>query len=222
MIAVIDYNMGNVGSILNMLGKLGFPAKLTRDREELLAAKGLILPGVGTFDRGMGNLQELGMLETLNECALVRRIPVLGICLGMQLLTSGSEEGSLPGLGWIPGQTGRFTFPGMATPLRVPHMGWNFIRLPEAGPGKAGLAQALFAETDPQQRYYFVHSYRACCTRPEDVLATAVYGHEFTAALGRGNIAGTQFHPEKSHRFGLKLMENFGRHVSKCGAATVG
>lgn len=212
MIAVIDYNMGNVGSVLNMLRKLGHPAKLTRDRNELLACQGLILPGVGAFDRGMTNLKELGLLEILNECVLERSVPVLGICLGMQLLTESSEEGVLPGLGWIKGHTKRFRFAENQPGLRVPHMGWNQIAVTPADPLDTGLAAGLFAGTDLEQRYYFVHSFHACCP-PESVLATATYGHEFSAAIGRGQIAGTQFHPEKSHRYGLKLMGNFANFV---------
>lgn len=211
MIAVIDYNMGNVGSVLNMLRKLGYPAKLTRDRHELLGAQGLILPGVGAFDRGMSNLKELGLLETLHESVVEKFVPILGICLGMQLLTDSSEEGVLPGLGWIKGQTKRFRFAETQPQLRVPHMGWNQVTLtPSAATG--GLAAELFAGTDPEQRYYFVHSFHACCAR-EDVLATATYGHTFNAAIGRDHIAGTQFHPEKSHRYGLALMGNFARLV---------
>lgn len=218
MIAVIDYNMGNVGSVLNMLRKLGHPAKLTRDRADLLAANGLVLPGVGAFDRGMTNLRSLGLLDTLNECALVRGIPVLGICLGMQLLMSSSEEGTLPGLGWISGQTKRFVFPSDGPQLRVPHMGWNQVVLHSRVNPTDCLADLLFNGTDPLQRYYFVHSYHACCSDDAHVLATANYGRPFTAALGRGNIAGTQFHPEKSHRYGLKLMDNFAAFASRRSA----
>ena len=211
MIAVVDYQMGNVGSILNMLRKLGQPAKLTRDRDDLMTAHGLILPGVGAFDRGMGNLRDLGLLEVLNECVLERATPVLGICLGMQLLTESSEEGVLPGLGWIKGETRRFRFAGGQTALRVPHMGWNHLQLTPNTPS-ACLTTQLFANTDVHQRYYFVHSFHVCCP-PTHVFATATYGYEFAAAIGRDHIAGTQFHPEKSHRYGLKLMGNFTRFV---------
>jgi imidazole glycerol-phosphate synthase subunit HisH len=215
MIAVIDYNMGNVGSVLNMLRKLGYAAKLTRDRADMIAATGLVLPGVGAFDRGMTNLETLGLKETLAECALERGLPVLGICLGMQLLTNSSEEGSLPGLGWIPAHTKRFQFTSNDPPLRVPHMGWAHVVLNKRDQQQDCLANVLFDDTEPQQRYYFVHSYHACCSDENDVLATASHGLPFTAALGRGNIVGTQFHPEKSHRYGLKLMENFAAFVSR-------
>jgi glutamine amidotransferase len=208
MIAIIDYDMGNVGSILNMLRKLGAPAKLTSDRTEILGAAGIVLPGVGAFDHGMRNLAAKDLHGPLNECVQERGTPLLGICLGMQLLTRGSEEGSLPGLGWIDAETKRFKFE--AGGLRIPHMGWNYTTPQPREPGAADtLAGRLFSGGEPNPRFYFVHSYHACCARPADVLATATYGYEFAAAIGSGNVVGTQFHPEKSLRFGLALMRAF-------------
>lgn len=208
MIAVIDYGMGNVGSILNMLRKIGAPAKLTADRTEILRSNALILPGVGAFDEGMRNLAVKDLRGLLDECVLERRTPILGICLGMQLLTKASEEGCMSGLGWIDAETKRFKFENAI--LRIPHMGWNYTT-PRARhtPSGQALADQLFAGGEPNPRFYFVHSYHVCCARPEDVLATASYGCEITAAIGSGNIAGTQFHPEKSLRFGLALMRSF-------------
>lgn len=212
MIAVIDYDMGNVGSILNMLRKLGVRAKLTSARAELLAASALILPGVGAFDEGMRNLTAKDLCGPLNEAVLGRGVPILGICLGMQLLTKGSEEGSLPGLGWIDATTRRFQFAESGEGLRIPHMGWNYLTpRPRTGDG---LADRLFADGEPRPRFYFVHSFHAVCHRHEDVLATATYGYEFAAAIGRDNIAGTQFHPEKSLRFGVALMRSYANAVA--------
>lgn len=213
MIAVIDYNMGNVGSILNMLKKLGFDTKLTRTPAELLEADGLVLPGVGAFDSGMTNLRDFGLIDTLNRCVFERSKPLLGICLGMQLLTERSEEGVMPGLGWIAGSTKRFAL-STDRQWKIPHMGWNQVKPCTAARPGDSLAEVLFANTEPDQRYYFVHSYHAVCESSRDVLATSQYGYEFAAAIGRGNVAGTQFHPEKSHRYGLRLMENFARYAT--------
>jgi glutamine amidotransferase len=218
MIAIIDYDMGNVGSVLNMFRKLGQAAELTRDHARLVAADGLILPGVGAFDSGMSKIHDLGLYNLLTECVLVRKVPILGICLGMQLLTERSEEGSMPGFGWIPSETVRFNFSAVKAPeLRVPHMGWNNIHITRKIDRIEGeLASNLFIETTDNhpQRFYFTHSFHVRCQSNSDVLATANYGYEFAAAIGRAHIAGTQFHPEKSHRYGLALLGHFARFVS--------
>ena len=198
MIAIIDYGMGNVGSIRNMLRKLGAPAVITRNAAEIRAAEKIILPGVGAFDRGMSNIADLKLLPLLEEAALERRIPVLGICLGMQLLFERSEEGRHAGLGWIPGQVVRFRPNG--TSLKVPHMGWNAVAVQRESTLFSGLAEGA--------RFYFVHSYHVECA-DEFVLAETHHGYDFVSSVANGNIAGTQFHPEKSHRFGLQLLKNF-------------
>jgi glutamine amidotransferase len=169
----------------------------------------------------MSNLRDLGLIETLNRCVFEKSTPLLGICLGMQLLTDGSEEGLLPGLGWISGATKRLVLP-IDRRLKIPHMGWNQVKPRTGTHADTSLAANLFADTEPEQRYYFVHSYHACCASPDAVLATAEYGYEFAAAIGRGNIVGTQFHPEKSHRYGLRLMNNFARHAMAKSAHITG
>lgn len=201
MIAIIDYGMGNVGSILNMLKRLDEDARITRDLSEIKAADKLILPGVGAFDQGMTNLFNFGLIQALNGKVLNEKCPIMAICLGMQLLSNASEEGKLPGLGWIDAHTLRFRFESANAYLKIPHMGWNTVKpVDQSG---------LFAGFDELPRFYFVHSYHVCCKDPGDVLATASYGYEFTAAVRRGNVMGTQFHPEKSHKFGMRMLKNF-------------
>lgn len=203
MIVVVDYNMGNMGSVLNMLKKIGAEATISSDPTIIASADKLILPGVGAFDNGMTNLAAMGLIEALNESVRRLRIPILGICLGVQLFSKKSEEGKLPGLGWIEAETVRFQFPGSSNNLKIPHMGWNNITIQQDSP--------LLAGFEEPPRFYFVHSYHVVCENPTDVLATSHYGIDFTAAIRHENIMGTQFHPEKSHKFGLKVMSNFVR-----------
>lgn len=201
MIVIVDYRMGNVGSVLNMLKRVGASAKISSDAVEIAAADKLILPGVGAFDTGMTHLRERGLIELLNRRVLEDQVPVLGICLGMQLLMRRSEEGTLPGLGWIPGETIRFRFDPQTTGLKIPHMGWNTA--------KPMHTDSLFGDAGAETRFYFVHSYHVVCDEPADQLAITHHGYDFASAVQRGNIMGTQFHPEKSHRFGMKLLRNF-------------
>jgi glutamine amidotransferase len=200
MITIIDYKTGNLGSIQNILKRIGEDSVVTSDKDEIARATKLILPGVGAFDTGMRNLTGLNLIDILNKKVIEEKIPVLGICLGMQLLSKGSEEGSLPGLGWIDASTVRFKFED-STEYKIPHMGWNFIRQHKTG--------RLFDNMYPDSRFYFVHSYFFCANDPEDVLTSTTYEIEFTSAIERGNILGVQFHPEKSHKFGMKLLKNF-------------
>jgi glutamine amidotransferase len=197
-IVVVDYGMGNVGSILNMLRKVGTRAEASRSVETIGQAARLILPGVGAFDAGMQSIEERGLRQVLDEKALVEKVPVLGICLGAQLMTSSSEEGNRAGLGWIPGRTVRFS--GDAG-LKVPHMGWNRVAAWRDSP----LTEALPAELC----YYFVHSYYIRAEHEQDVILKTTYGVEFASGIRRDNIYGVQFHPEKSHRFGLTMLKNF-------------
>ncbi len=201
MIVVVDYGMGNVASVLNMGRKAGGDMRLSGDPAVVAAADKLILPGVGAFDRGMENLHRLGLVEAMNQAVFERKAPMLGVCLGAQLFTRGSEEGRSPGLGWIDADTIRFRCDCAGSALKVPHMGWNHVEPAKDDAMLNGLPE------DP--RFYFVHSFHLACNDPSDVLLWATHGVRFPAGIRRGNIWGMQFHPEKSHRFGLALMRNF-------------
>ena len=201
MITIVNYGMGNLGSIQNMLQRIGVKARISSSREEILEAEKLILPGVGAFDTGMANLAQSGLREVLDEMVLVRQTPVLGVCLGMQLLTRSSEEGRLPGLGWIDAETIRFRFDPKTTGLKIPHMGWNTV--------KPATGAALFTGFAEPPRFYFVHSYHVVCAAAAEVAATVNHGSEVTAAVARGHVMGVQFHPEKSHAYGMKLLKTF-------------
>lgn len=198
MIAILDYGLGNLGSIANMLKVIGEKSKVTCNVEDIKTADGIILPGVGAFDAGMKRLNETGLADIVTECA-VSGIPVLGICLGMQLLGRKSEEGELPGLSLIPFDCIRFRIPGST--LKIPHMGWDIVHMKQAHP--------ILDNLEDTQRYYFVHSYHAVCDKTENILMTCDYGYEFAAAVVKGNVIGVQFHPEKSHDFGMALLNNF-------------
>jgi len=199
MIAIVNYGMGNLGSLQNMFKRIGVKARIESDPEVLGQATKLILPGVGAFDAAMARINETpGLREVLDRLALVEQIPVLGVCLGMQLLTRASEEGVIPGLGWIAGTTTRFP---RLNGLKVPHMGWNVAISNAPSP--------LTKNVGSEPRYYFVHSYCVHVDDPCQSLMRTHYGIDFDSAVGRDNIFGVQFHPEKSHRFGIKILENF-------------
>jgi len=199
-ICIVDYGLGNLASIRNMIRKAGGKSDITSDPAVIARAEKLILPGVGHFAAGMENIRSSGLLDVLNEAVLEKKTPVLGICLGMQLLAGHSEEGDVAGLGWIDAEIVRFRQDQMGQ-LKVPHMGWNEVKPVHTHP--------LFPDTQAQERFYFVHSYHIQCNHPGDVLATAHYGYDFTCAVSHGNICGVQFHPEKSHRFGMEMMSRF-------------
>lgn len=201
MIVIVDYGLGNVGSVANMLRKVTQDqVQISANPDEIRKAGKLILPGVGHFDRGMENLHKRGLLPALQEKVVNERTPILGICLGMQLMSQKSEEGGAPGLGWIEANFKRFSFSN-GTVQKVPHMGWNWVRFLKLSP---------LTRTIPENsRFYFVHSYHCAGEQREDVLAECDYGYEFTAAFQKENIFGVQFHPEKSHRFGLELLRGF-------------
>ena len=204
MLAIIDNGLGNLGSIANMLKVIGEKSVITNNKEKIMEADRIILPGVGSFDTGMKNLQDMDLCVILQDEAK-RGKPMLGICLGMQLLGRKSEEGKQNGLGLIPFDNVRFNFsPGCG--LKIPHMGWDIVDFKQESPLLQGI-------NGTQQRYYFVHTYHAVCDSENDVLMTCDYGYEFAAAVCNKNVYGVQFHPEKSHDFGLKLLENF---VKRC------
>lgn len=200
MITIIDYGMGNLGSVQNMFKRIGVQTEISGDTNTIAQATKILLPGVGAFDAAMQKITDSGLIAILNQKALVEKVPVLGICLGMQLLTKGSEEGKFPGLGWVDAQTVKFKFEP-DTKLKIPHMGWNQIY-----PQKQS---ALLDNLPPEPRFYFVHSYHVQCNNPRDVLATTSFGGDFHSMLQHENIYGAQFHPEKSHKFGMKLLKNF-------------
>jgi glutamine amidotransferase len=192
--------MGNLGSIVNMLKKIGTAATVSGDVDVIEHASRLILPGVGAFDSAMRRIRDGGLREVLDHKALTEKVPIIGLCLGMQLLTNGSEEGSESGLGWIQGHASKFSQKDYPE-IRVPHMGWNTAHRVREDELTAGF------DSDP--RFYFVHSYYVTCDDFSDVVLTARHGVEFHAAIHRDNIFGVQFHPEKSHHFGMTLLSGF-------------
>lgn len=201
MIAIIDYGMGNLGSVYNMLQRIGEQSIITSSIKEIETASKIILPGVGAFDNAMHNIRALGMEGVLQEKALQEKVPFLGICLGMQLLTNKSEEGELNGLSFFDAEVLKFHF-GFEDNLKIPHMGWNIVNTKKEN--------VLFKDMpDQEARFYFVHSYHVLCNDDLDILAETHYGYKFTCAIQKENIYGAQFHPEKSHKFGIQLFKNF-------------
>ncbi|MBL8915463.1 MAG: imidazole glycerol phosphate synthase subunit HisH [Archangium sp.] len=202
MITIVDTGLCNIGSVANMLRRLGVRPTIATEGKAVSEAKALILPGIGHFDAGMKNLDARGITSALHERVQGAKVPVLGICLGMQLLSRGSEEGSAPGLGWIDGHCKKFDFHGTPPPqLPVPHMGWNEVE---------PLDTQMFRGHEPgRTRFYFVHSFHLVAQSADVVAAYATYGLRFVAAVRRGNVWGAQFHPEKSHGHGMKLLSNY-------------
>lgn len=202
MIVIIDYGMGNSGSIRNMIKKVGGESVISADPEVIAGAQKLILPGVGHYARAMHNIEERGFRGILDRKVLEEKTPILGICLGMQLMTETSEEGDGRGLGWFRASTRRFRPERFNRPLRVPQMGWNLVNIRKPSP--------VFDEDGLEEhRYYFVHAYAVECEDETDVLCTSSYGYGFVSGFSRDNIVGVQFHPEKSHLFGMSLMRRF-------------
>jgi glutamine amidotransferase len=199
MITIIDYGIGNVGSMLNMFKHIGVEAIIESNPIIIRKAKKLVLPGVGSFDAAMNNINSIaGLRDVLDYKALAERIPILGVCLGMQLLTCLSEEGKEPGLGWIPSRTCRFP---KHTSLKVPHMGWNV-----ALPNKPNL---LTKQLSDNSCFYFVHSYYVKVDDPAHSIMRTCYNIDFDSAIEKDNIYGVQFHPEKSHKNGMQILKNF-------------
>ena len=199
MITLVDYGLGNIHAFANIYKSLGIAYSIAGDADELSVASRLILPGVGSFDWAMKRLEASGLRTVLDDLVLNRKVPVLGICVGMQMMANSSEEGSLPGLGWIQGRVKRFDENLLSSKLSLPHMGWNDVS-PKEHP--------LFAKIiDP--RFYFLHSYCFLPGSAEQILAESDYGENFVAAVCREHVIGVQFHPEKSHHWGIQLLQNF-------------
>jgi glutamine amidotransferase len=209
MIIVIDYGAGNVRSVMNMLKALGAKARIAVDGDGIKGAERLILPGVGHFDYGMAQLEERGLVEPLNYMVLRERVPILGICLGAQLLARNSEEGTRAGLGWVAADVVAFDRKRMGNHLRVPHMGWaeTWVHAPSLGQGR--LAKPIAATLETESRFYYVHSYHLLCDIPDAAVMRAHHGYEFAAGVAEDNILGVQFHPEKSHAYGKSLLKAF-------------
>jgi glutamine amidotransferase len=201
MIKIVDYGSGNINAIANIYKRLNIAVSFAQTPNDLESATKIILPGVGAFDYAMNCLDMSGMRRVLDDAVMLRKTPVLGICLGMQILAQRSEEGKREGLGWIPGEVKRFDPLNIPPPAQIPHMGWNDV-VPARPSG-------LFAGMGEQSVFYFLHSYYFSCVNPENVLATSRYGNEFCCAVNSERIFGVQFHPEKSHQWGIQLLKNF-------------
>ncbi len=200
-VTLVSYGLGNIQAFVHIYQRLNIPVVVATTAEQLARAEKIILPGVGAFDWAMTRLNDSGLRKTLDELVLQQHVPVLGVCVGMQMMAHRSEEGELPGLGWIDAEVLRFD-PEQIGQTPLPHMGWNDVR-PAA-------TDSLFRGIEAP-RYYFLHSFHFVPRQPADVLATARYGSDFTAAVRSGHVFGTQFHPEKSHQWGIELLRNFAK-----------
>ena len=201
MIAIVNYGLGNIRAFVDLYKRLNIPIKVAGQPDDLKGAEKIILPGVGAFDWAMTRLNASGMCPVLKDLAVAQKIPVLGICVGMQILADRSDEGKMPGLGWIVGEVKRFVFGPASPSLSLPHMGWNDVT-PRRGDG-------LFRGLEHGARFYFLHSYHFVPKRSEDTLSVTDYGSEYVSAVRSGNVYGVQFHPEKSHGWGIQLLKNF-------------
>ena len=200
MVVIVNYGVGNLTSIQNMLKKGEVTSLISGNKEDIVEADKIVLPGMGHFDNCMEKLNASGLRPVLEKRILEDRVPVLGICVGLQMLMDGSEEGARKGLGWVKGQTIRFNFNDMTGNQKIPNMGWLETKIKKPSRLMQGLDDA---------RFYFAHSYHLSVEDPDDELLTSNYGYDFTAGIEKGNISGVQFHPEKSHRFGMRLLRNF-------------
>lgn len=200
MIIIVDYGMGNLGSIANMIHKIGYKNFAVTSSPQLIEkASKIILPGVGAFDNAVLQLNRLGIVDVLKEKVINERTPILGICLGMQLMTQSSEEGTLRGLSFIDAKTRKFN---VNKEYKVPHMGWNTVSISKE-------SKLFLGMTEQENRFYFVHSYYVDCYNQNDILTVTTHGVPFTSSFEHENIIGVQFHPEKSHKFGMQLIKNF-------------
>jgi glutamine amidotransferase len=201
MIALVDYGLGNIQAFANIYNRLNIPVTIAGTAEVLAGAEKIILPGVGAFDWAMTRLNDSGMRETLDELVVRQKKPVLGICVGMQIMAARSDEGELPGLGWIEADVKKFDLSRSNQQTRLPHMGWNDV--------EATQFDDIFRGMEEGSRFYFLHSYYFAPSRPQDVLGQTDYNGRFASAARAGNVFGVQFHPEKSHRWGVQLLKNF-------------
>ena len=201
MIAIIDYGVGNISAFVNIYKKLDIDIKIAKKPSDLESVSKLILPGVGAFDHAMNELNNSGMLDKLNELVLIDKLPVIGVCVGLQMMAKKSDEGDLPGLGWIDANVKLFDVTKINFKTHLPHMGWNdVISIKE---------NSLFKKLEKDSKFYFLHSFYFECNNKEDIIAVSDYGIRFACAINKDNIYGTQFHPEKSHNFGVQLLKNF-------------
>ncbi len=203
MIVLIDYGLGNINAFVNVFKRVNIPVKTAKNADELNGAIKLILPGVGAFDHAMFELDRSGMRNELDHLVLQKKVPVIGICVGMQMLGNSSDEGNLPGLGWIDAEIKKFDENTINQKTKLPHMGWNDVK-----PIKD---TKLFEDLEKDALFYFLHSYYFKCNNENDIIATSFYGTEFTCATKHDNVYGVQFHPEKSHNYGEKLLHNFAK-----------
>ena len=201
MITIIDYGLGNIRAFVNVYERLNIKTKIAHTAEDIKGASKIILPGVGAFDYAMSQLNASGMRDELEKQVLENKIPIVGICVGMQILAKSSDEGNLPGLGWIDGEVKIFDTSFIPYKTRLPHMGWNSINPVNENPLLVGI--------NNESRFYFLHSYYFVCNRTEEVIATTTYGIHYASAVNKENIFGIQFHPEKSHSNGIQLLHNF-------------
>lgn len=201
MIAIVDYGLGNVQALANIYKRLRIPAVLASSAADISGAERLILPGVGAFDWAMSRLNESGLRNALDEAVLERQVPVLGICVGMQMMANSSQEGRSAGLGWFEGEVKKFSSPQHSAPIQLPHMGWNDVA-PRA-------TNCLFRELGSDARFYFLHSYYFEPVHDSDVLSVTTYNGTYASSIRRGHVFGAQFHPEKSHAWGVRLLKNF-------------
>lgn len=203
MITIIDYGSGNIRAIANIYEKLNIPYLIAKNPDDVIGAKKIFLPGVGAFDETISKLDEIGFRSVLDKEVLDNKVPILGICVGMQILAETSEEGTLKGLGYIKGHVKKFDIKRLSAKPKLPHLGWNSIEIKRKTP--------LFENIDPQQGFYFLHTYYFECSNDNDVLSTTNYGYSFSSSVNHNNIFGFQFHPEKSHSNGVNLLHNFAK-----------